>query len=96
MPELRNKDDVKKKGKCNVKKLVNELSYKATQVHCTQYHYSKSLKIVQFNAQGLCTKCNDFMEFMCTNDIAVCAITETCLSDDVGDSEFLPNGYQIV
>ena len=23
----------------------------------------------KFNAQGLCTKYNDFMDFMCTNDI---------------------------
>ena len=36
------------------------------------------------------------MDFMCTNDIDVCAITETWLSNDIGDSEFLPNGYQIV
>ena len=36
------------------------------------------------------------MDFMCTYDIDVCAITETWLSNDIGDSEFLPNGYQIV
>ena len=93
---LSRRDYVKKKGKCNVKKPVNELIYKATHVHCTQDHYSKSLKIAQFNAQGLCTKYNDYMEFMCTNDIDVCAITEMWLSNDIGDSEFLPNGYQTV
>ena len=43
---LSRRDYVKTKGKCNVKKPVNELSYKATHVHCTQDHYSKSLKIV--------------------------------------------------
>ncbi len=93
---LSRRDYVKKKGKCNVKKAVNELSCKATQVHCTQDHYSKSLKIAQFNAQGLCTTYNDFMDFTCTNDFDMCAVTETWLSNDIGDSEFLPNGYQIV
>ena len=36
------------------------------------------------------------MDFMCTNDIDVCAISETWLSNDTGDSEFLPNGYENV
>ena len=39
----------------------------------------KTLKIAQFNAQGLCMKYNDFIDFMCSNDIDVCAKTETWL-----------------
>ena len=41
-------------------------------------------------------KYNDFIDFVCTNDIDICAITETWLSNDIRGSEFLPNGYQTV
>ena len=49
----------------------------------TQEGCPKTLKIAQFNAQGLCTKYNDFIDLMCSNDIDVCAKTETYRSDGV-------------
>ena len=45
----------------------------------TQEDCPKILTIAQFNAQGLCTKYNDFIDFMCSEDIDVCAKTETWL-----------------
>ena len=50
------------------------MSYIVTQEDCP-----KTLEIAQFNAQGLCTKYNDFIDFMCSNDIDVCAKTGTWL-----------------
>ena len=65
---------VKKRDERTVNGPVNALSYIVTQEDCP-----KTLKIVQFNAQGLCTKYNDFIDFMCSNDIDVCAKTGTWL-----------------
>ena len=62
---------VKKRDETTVNRPVNALSYIVTQEDCP-----KTLTIAQFNAQGLCTKYNDFM---CSNDIDVCAKTETWL-----------------
>ena len=81
---------VKKRDERTVNRPVNALSYIVSQEDCP-----KTLKIAQFNAQGLCTKYNDFIDFICSNDIDVCAITETWLCSEDSDSEFLPNGYQI-
>ena len=65
---------VKKRDERTVNGPVTALSYIVTQEDCP-----KTLTIAQFNAQGLCTKYNDFIDFMCSNDIDVCAKTGTWL-----------------
>jgi len=53
------------------------------------------LKVAHTNAQGLKTKFNELKDYLIDEDLDVCAITETWLSEEINDSEFLPDGYQV-
>ena len=54
------------------------------------------MKVAHFNAQGLKTKFNELTDFIISKDIDMCAITETWLSSEIEDAEFLPEKYQVV
>ena len=66
---------VKKRDERTVNGPVNALSYNSY----TRRLPKNTENCTVYNAQGLCTKYNDFIDFMCSNDIDVCAKTGTWL-----------------